>query len=148
MDTTQQTPYPSGFDLSPTHVGVSVSDIDRSVQWYGDVFGFSVISRRMQPTLKAEVCFLERDGFQIELLRYEAPKPLPPGRLHPDDDLQTIGTKHIAFRTRQFAQLLGHLQRHKVDIVVQKQINNRQIAFIRDPDGILIEIICIDLPQK
>lgn len=127
--------------LRPLHVGISVSDVKRSATWYADVLGFHVVSQRYQEQLQAVLLFMERDGFQLELFQYNRPKRLPPERLHPDTDLQTIGTKHIAFSTDDLAALLRHCEQKQVDIVFQKEIRGKPMCFLRDPDHILIEII-------
>lgn len=87
------------MNLTPLHVGISVKDMDEALDWYQKNLGFQLVKDDgFLPPLGARVCFLQHGSFQIELFEYQAPKPLPPDRLHPNLDLQTIGTKHIGLR--------------------------------------------------
>ena len=94
------------MNLTPLHVGISVKDMDEALGWYQKNLGFQLVKDDgFLPPLGARVCFLQHGSFQIELFEYQAPKPLPPDRLHPNLDLQTIGTKHIAFGVPDLAAL-------------------------------------------
>lgn len=129
------------MELKPWHVGISVSDLSVSVPWYEAVLGFRRVRSSWAEPLRAQVCFLERDGFELELFQYERPRPLPPERRHPDTDLQTIGTKHLAFRVENLAVLLAELERLGADIAHRTAVDGKQVCFLRDPDGVLIELI-------
>lgn len=129
------------MELTAWHVGLSVADLSISVPWYEAVLGFREVRRSRAEPLKAQICFLDRDGFELELFQYDRPKPLPPERRHPDTDLQTIGTKHLAFRVDDLAAFLHRLHRLGVEPAHQTAMAGKQVCFIRDPDGILIELI-------
>ena len=117
--------------LKPLHAGISVAELDRSIAWYTGLLGFHLRSRSDQPDLDCELCFLERDGFQL----------LPPERLHPNEDLKTIGTKHIAFAVDDLSELLARCASCGADIVFTAKRAGNQMCFLRDPDGVLIEFI-------
>lgn len=87
------------MELRPLHIGISVTDMDQAIAWYGKHLGFQLVKDDgFLPPLGARVCFLQQGDFQVELFQYQDPKPLPPGRRHPNTDLQTVGTKHIGLR--------------------------------------------------
>ena len=93
------------------------------------------------PPLKARVCFIQNGDFQIELFEYENPKKLPPDRLTPNSDLQTVGTKHIAFATDDMAALKAKFTENGVDIAHEVTMQGNRVMFIRDCNGVLIEFI-------
>lgn len=125
------------------HVGISVSDMDRSLKWYRDVLGFDeLLKDSYVPPLSARVCFVRGcGGYQIELFQYDSPKAIPADRLDPDMDLQTIGTKHVAFLVDDMKSLKEHFLRNKVDIAHEINMDGESVMFIRDPDGVLLEFM-------
>ena len=104
--------------------------------------------RRLPPTLGRPGLFLQHGSFQIELFEYQAPKPLPPDRLHPNLDLQTIGTKHIAFGVPDLAALKEALCANGVEIAHEITMGQDHILFIRDCCGTLIELIQVKAPAE
>ena len=125
------------------HVGISVSDMERSLKWYDEVLGFSEkLKDFYAPPLGARICFIRGcGGFEIELFQYDAPKPIPEDRLKPNSDLQTIGTKHAAFEVDNMAALKEHFVACGVDIAHEVTMDGESVMFIRDPDGCLLEMI-------
>lgn len=130
------------FDLTPAHVGLSVYHMDKSIAWYQRVLGYELVKDDgFLPPLQARVCFLERDGFQLELFEYADPKPLPDNRRTPNSDLQTVGTKHVAFYVKDMPAVKAHLRAENVDIAHEVEMNGEAVLFLRDCNGILIELI-------
>lgn len=126
----------------PLHVGISVYDMEESLAWYRDVLGFTLVKDDGYiPPLKAHVVFIERDGFQLELFRYDAPIPLPEARRTPNSDLQTVGTKHVAFAVADMAAMKAHLLEKGADIAHEVNMGADHVLFIRDCNGVLIELI-------
>lgn len=125
------------------HVGISVSDMERSLKWYKEVLGFDqLLKDDYVPPLGARICFIRGcGGFEIELFQYDAPKAIPSDRLVPDTDLQTIGTKHAAFETDDMPALKAHFVACGVDIAHEVTMDGEAVMFVRDPDGILLEFI-------
>lgn len=125
------------------HVGISVSDMERSLKWYKKVLGFDqLLKDDYVPPLGARICFIRGcGGFEIELFQYDAPKAIPSDRLVPNTDLQTIGTKHAAFETDDMPALKAHFVACGVDIAHEVTMDGEAVMFVRDPDGILLEFI-------
>ncbi len=125
------------------HVGISVSDMERALKWYGEVLGFNeLLKDDYVPPLGARICFIRGcGGFEIELFKYDAPKAIPADRLTPNSDLQTIGTKHAAFEVDDMLALKAHVLSCGVDIAHEVTMDGEAVMFIRDPDGVLIELI-------
>jgi methylmalonyl-CoA/ethylmalonyl-CoA epimerase len=134
----QMTDYP---ELTADHIGISVPDIDASIAWYGRMFGFELEMRQHLPIIPAEIAFLRRDGFRIELFQVEGAAPLPPERREPNLDLRTHGNKHVCYRLADVPGTVAVLRERGADIVFEKIINGTPMAFIRDNAGNLIELI-------
>ena len=130
------------MELKPLHVGISVTDMDQALAWYRDNLGFELVKDDgWLPPLEARVCFVERDGFQLELFQYKEPKPIPADRLHPNLDLQTVGTKHVAFGVDDMDSVKARLLANGVEIAHEVAMNGDHVLFIRDCCGSLIELI-------
>jgi len=124
------------------HAGISVNDMEESIDWYRRVLGFQLVKDDgFVPFLEARICFMERNGFQLELFQYRDPIPLPEDRKLPNTDLRTIGTKHIAFSVTGMAELRKHLMENDVRIVHETCMNGDSVMFIQDCSGVLIELI-------
>ena len=125
------------------HTGISVNDMEESVAWYEKNLGFKAISDEYAPPLGARIVFIRRDDldYEIELFRYDAPKPIPEDRLMPNSDLQTVGTKHVAFLVDDMAALKKDFVANGVDIAHEVHMGTDSVMFIRDCNGVLIEFI-------
>ena len=133
----------AGEVIKALHTGISVRDMDEALAWYENVLGFKpVYDQGYVPPLGAHLYFIEdRNGYQIELFKYDDPKPCPEDRWNPNSDLQTMGTKHVAFIVDDMASLREHFVSNNVDIAHEVNMGDEAVMFIRDPDGVLIEFI-------
>jgi len=77
------------------HVALSVTNLNRSVKFYSDLFGFSVSDRFERPDLGGKAVFLELNGLKIELWEFKEQKFAKEDQ----SNLHIIGIKHIAFHT-------------------------------------------------
>ncbi len=127
--------------LRALHVGLSVSDMERSIRWYGEMLGFVPVSDCEMPALDSRVVFLRSGSFELELFRHHSTLPLPPQRREPNEDIRTQGTKHLCFACPDVPGLLAELRRKGADVVFEQVIKGKPMGFVRDPDGILIEFI-------
>lgn len=124
------------------HTGISVYNMEESIEWYRKNLGFEVVSDDgFVPPLKAHIVFMEKDGYQLELFEYEEPKKIPEDRLLPNTDLQTVGTKHVAFATDDMDALKAGFVANGVDIAHEVRMGEDAVMFVRDCNGVLIEFI-------
>ncbi len=125
------------------HTGISVNNMEESLDWYRKNLGFELVKDDgYVPPLGAHICFIEKDGYQIELFEYDDPKPIPEDRLTPNTDLQTIGTKHVAFAVDDMDAVKADFLENGVDIAHEVHMGEDSVMFIRDCNGVLIELIC------
>ena len=111
------------------HAKLDVTDMKRSERFYRDVLGLKEIVRYRIP--KGVILQLSPTGeFPGVELWYEEPvEPAPQTKLH------------IAFNVDDTRAWVDHLRELGVPIVEEPfEVGHEVIAFIRDPDGYLIEL--------
>jgi catechol 2,3-dioxygenase-like lactoylglutathione lyase family enzyme len=78
------------------HFGISVLDIQRSVRWYQDIFGFQVVKEFEKPELQIKGAVMKRGDLSLEILQPYSPKELPAEDSSLVALLQRIGANHFA----------------------------------------------------
>lgn len=135
-------PEAEQFMIKPHHCGISVPDLEASIEWYRDMLGFCLESRVTIEAANAKIAFIRQGDFRIELFEVAGATPLPDCRREPNQDLATHGTKHIALEVSDLAGLMANLKRQGADVAIDVQpVENTIMAFIRDNSGILIELV-------
>ncbi len=136
------------------HVGIIVSDLERSLKFYRDVLGFEVLEKVDLVAGKAvsqgvgihgarlQIAHLRVGSgpTRIELLHYISPRGKP---LSPDARSNDIGVGHAAFRIRDIQQYYERLRRAGVRFVsaIQESSTGEKFCYFYDPDGAILEII-------
>jgi len=135
------------LQVIPHHCGISVPDIEASITWYRDMLGFFIVKRMTIDAIPAKIAFLKHGDFYIELFQIEDAEPLPEDRRHPNRDIYTHGTKHIAFAVPNVPEFIDEMKKRGVDIAMDVNImEDKAMAFIRDNSGNLIEVVEIGSP--
>ena len=139
--------------LRVTHIGVCVSDPERSLRFYRDVLGFRYLSELRvtgEPSdtllqleqVDLRAIYLERDGTRIELLHYASPGHQGADAPRP---MNQLGLTHLSFRVADLEALLNDLRKAGVRILDRTHIDipafQAAAIFITDPDGTLIELV-------
>lgn len=145
--------YP--FNLKVHHVGIFVSDMEKSLQWYEEMLGYKLVFKKIfdlpnqGPTLMA---WVKHDNHYIELYEYEK-NPMGEGKQKPfnmPDYLGSLGTKHLCLyiEDNKFEELKKYLEEKGANFTVKHRWSEEQtekpggcgVIYITDPDGIWIEI--------
>jgi glyoxylase I family protein len=135
-----------------THIGVCVSDMERSKRFYCDVLGFRYVRELRvegEPSetllrlrdVKVHAVYIERDGFELELLHYESPRSLKPPPAHAMNDL---GFTHLSVQVPDIEEAMAALEAAGVEVIRATFIKVGGVGvavFARDPDGLLIELV-------
>ena len=135
------------FSLSPCHIGVTVSEIQASIQWYKEMLGFKLVKQqeltlpgRAKPT---KMAWVKNGNFYIEF--FEDP-------LAPPFNMKTYGTslglKHISFIVHNFPELVAFLKQKGVKFIVdghwmyegRPENEGSYVAYILDNCGFPIEL--------
>jgi catechol 2,3-dioxygenase-like lactoylglutathione lyase family enzyme len=136
------------------HVGITVSDLERSVRFYTLGLGFEEVVRQTgdapylaltgYPGVEIAAAFvrLPGDGLVLELQEYrrvDAGPPREPGTA-------PVGSSHVSLRVGDLESALGRAERfggRRVTdpVAVDRGINNgARAVYLRDPDGYTIEL--------
>lgn len=118
------------------HTSVTVKDMDESIGFYTKHLGMELLSRREITQNNAEIAFLGIKGndHRIELTWWKDKKEYAEG-----DQLD-----HIAFGTPALKETVERLRASGVEVAKEPYSlgpGSSQIAFIKDPNGIWIELI-------
>ncbi|MBI2468510.1 MAG: VOC family protein [Candidatus Rokubacteria bacterium] len=136
------------------HVGFTVSNIERSIEFYRDVLGLS-LHRRQTGTaeylstvtgfqnVRLEIALLKTpDGNgMLELLQYVS-HPAPPN----DRETNRPGNAHVCFKVADIREACEELKRRGVRLIsepaeVTAGVHKGALAvYLRDPDDFTIEL--------
>lgn len=125
------------------HVALSVSDRDKSVAFYKQL-GFKEVFLWEAEDKSLGITHLKNDTCILELFCYRDYKPAPDTIHATATDLPIIGTKHVGLGVDSIEAAREDLAAKGI---VDKEIEIRQgrtgprFFFVKDPDGILVEIM-------
>lgn len=119
------------------HIGINVSDMDRSIKWYTEVLGLTLRSRvRLNDTV--ELAFLPLGDTELELVWRQ-------GQVV--DGSEGV-VNHLAFTVDDVAAVLAHLRTHGVKLLNEEPVHipalGARIAFFHGPDGEKLELFAQD----
>ncbi|WP_333890279.1 VOC family protein [Mycolicibacterium gadium] len=135
-----------------THVGLCVTDIERSTEFYCSALGFTKIgemhvddesSARLLDVaeLVLDLVYLERDGFRLELLAYPTVGTTGDGAPR---QMNALGFTHLSFRVDDVDTLAAAVVEHGGKLLPDRTVEfgggNRGLM-LTDPDGNLLEFI-------
>lgn len=123
------------------HGGVSVPDLEASIEWYSRVLDFEVEERIDIAAIPAKVAMLRRGELRMELFEVPGAAPLPPERREPNTDPHTHGNKHVAFAVPNVDEAVEELRRRGADIALVGHFDFGSFVFLRDNSGNLIELV-------
>jgi catechol 2,3-dioxygenase-like lactoylglutathione lyase family enzyme len=137
------------LDLGTSHIGITVSNLERSLAFYRDILGFT-LEREMErsgeyidkmvgiPDARLRTAALSGSGYRIELVEYLSPRGEPiksrlcdPGRIH------------LAFSTSNMHKVYGYLTSKGVRFTAppQQGPGGGYAAYFVDPDGVTLELL-------
>lgn len=124
------------------HFGMTVSNIENTIEWYKQNFGFEEEKRFDKPGLELKGAVIKLGNTSIELLQ-----PYKPARKQdffigkevlPKDVLNNTGLAHFALSVKDINVLHKRLKEDNTRILTE--IAESKYFFCTDPDGILLEI--------
>jgi catechol 2,3-dioxygenase-like lactoylglutathione lyase family enzyme len=141
------------MEFTPSHVGICVSDLDRSLRFYRDGLGFEptkryAITSETMPGLEKVIevdgpvslvsQFLQRGEVCIELLWY--PDRAPTGT--PAATRAQLGLTHLSFLVDDIEKAAAVLVEHGATILDHTRPGGgAQLLFLADPDGTRVELM-------
>jgi catechol 2,3-dioxygenase-like lactoylglutathione lyase family enzyme len=130
------------------HVGHCVTDLGRARRFYEELLGFEFVRELSPPDdpsakltglptpLGMTACYLERDGFVLELLHYSGVGATPTPRR--DRPMNEPGLTHISVSC-EVADVCERVPEFGGEVLTETDIG--VAVFVRDPDGQLIELL-------
>ena len=132
----------SNLEFWHHHLGVSVPNLEESIEWWERVLNFKLEGRGHIPTIPADIAFVRNGPMRVEIFEAPDAAPLPDGRRVPDQDIKTHGNKHISFVCEDVDAFAEELRARNADIVWVKDFGNgKKNIFLRDNAGNLIEFV-------
>lgn len=116
------------------HIGLNVVDLESSLTFYQDLFGFTLIARWDEP----KQAFIGIEGLVLGLME------------NPSYDFKTYTLAHLAVACSEaeFPEVVAYLQQHRIEIVSgPKPQRGGEMILFRDPSGNLLEICYPSLTQ-
>lgn len=133
------------------HVGLVVSDLARSRRFYEDLLGFTYWWEfpvpdeqaapvlRIAPPMGMTAIYLVHGGLVLELMQFAAPGAQAARQ---ERVMNEPGLTHISIAAADFEGLLARVPEFGGEVLWDTK--NDAVAFIRDPDGQLIELGTMD----
>jgi catechol 2,3-dioxygenase-like lactoylglutathione lyase family enzyme len=141
------------------HYGLTVSNLDESLEFYCGVLGMELVSRvdvggdafaasTGVPGASGEIAHLDGNGFVVELLQYDS----PPGRnINDEHDPNDVGATHLAIEVEDIDV---HVDELAPEVEFQSRAppvvggTGAKVAYVCDPDGSLVELIENPQPEE
>ncbi|MFC4437964.1 MULTISPECIES: VOC family protein [Natrialbaceae] len=134
--------------LSAHHVGITVSDLEKTLPFYRDTLGLSVVDRFEVggdafadavdvDGASARFAHLEADGIRLELVAYD---PGAPAR--PTPDIDEPGAIHVGLAVADLETVYEELPDEVPTLSEPRTTESgTSICFLRDPEGNLVELL-------
>jgi catechol 2,3-dioxygenase-like lactoylglutathione lyase family enzyme len=131
------------------HMGLTVSDLDRSLAYYRDVVGMELLlgpydgggagmaELMHNPGLEVRYCWLGHDGLKLQLLEYTAQAGTVLELQH-----NNVGSPHLAFVVDDVDAKRAEVIRDHPEVAIDSPIVDMGVSrtfYTLDPDGLPVE---------
>ena len=141
------------------HVGLTVSDMDRSIAFYRDILGLQFLGEILMEGPETEAMFQKKGcRARVAYLNGSEKAEMPPLELiqflesrisKQSSDLFTTSVSEICFYTDNIEKMYQHLQKQGVVCLSAPQsfdfsdagFGKSRAFYFRDPDGIILEMM-------
>ena len=143
------------------HIGIHVSSVDRSIEFYRKVLGLKLTGKWAPPHFVRPICFMRIAEKHHTVVLFELPEDAVKAGLNTTDSAnrRDVGVDHIAFEIdsrEDWLLALDHVRSCGVEIVSGPYVHgheaSHQMSFVGgsgshafyflDPDGNRIEVYC------
>lgn len=141
------------------HVGLTVSDLDRSIAFYRDILGLNFLGEILMEGEETELLF-QRKGCRARVAYLNGSDELhmPPVELiqfldmniqNTTSDLFSTSISELCFYTKDIDEIYNHLLAHDVECLSAPQtfdftasgFGKSRAFYFKDKDGIILEIM-------
>lgn len=132
-----------------SHVGICVSDFDRSCRFYSEALGFTVDrvvdinppfhTLTEMPAIKARGGFMLHGNVKVELLHYDEPEAVGPAQRRP---INQLGLTHLAFVVTDLSATAMRIKSLGGTVLPGTKVTSPMgdMMFATDPDGTRLEL--------
>ncbi len=132
-------PPASIMPLRFTYTGIRVRDMKASIRFYTEILGMEIVEPlEATPPTRGQVTTLRSRGSSqsLELNWYEPESRFGPAYSNGEE------LDHLAFECEDVEATVAELERQGIEVVVRPNtIGDWSEAFVKDPNGIWIELI-------
>ena len=140
-------------DPTAHHVGVTVTDLDRAVEFYTTTFDLDVVAEFAVggdafaeavavEGASAEFVHLDADGAVVELVAYDAAVESDDDSATDDPDLNRPGATHLGLTVDDVEAFYADLADDVETLSPPRTTESgTTVLFVRDPEGNLIEVL-------
>lgn len=123
------------------HVTISVNNLEDTLNFY-KLFGFEKYKEYHDDSV--DIIMLKLGNMILEIFYYMDNNKLPEHSKNLGTDLKTIGNKHFGIGVKDINEAKKFIEENKLNdskIIITKGRLGKPYFFIKDPNGILMEII-------
>ena len=127
----------------PDHYAISVGDVEKSISFY-EKLEFEVIKDFRAEDSSVRIVQMKNGNFILEMFCYPDSEKMPDFVNTLGGDLKVKGAKHLGLQVEDVKKAAAHLK--EIGLVdempsISEGRLGRPYFFIKDPDGIFVEII-------
>lgn len=124
------------------HVAISVTNSERTIEFYKR-FGFKEFKEWKAEDESIKINMLKLNNTVLEIFCYKEYRELPETANTTATDLPVLGTKHFALGVEDIEKAKEFVIKNNIcqDVDIKRGRLGKEYFFIKDPDGILVEII-------
>jgi lactoylglutathione lyase len=133
--------------VSLEHVAITVGNLDKAIDFYSSVFGFSLLKKKQKSELGITYALLQTDNLRIELIE-PLTKKLDEEKIEEHQDLITKlcgrkGLNHLSIRVKNLNEIVDKLEKKGANKVAElgSKDGRSKLIFYADTEGNMIELI-------
>ncbi len=119
------------------HIAITVNNLNESLKFYQDFFGFQLIKKFKKEDANAEFAFIKLNDYLMELWKFTDIK------VNTDDlsDLKIKGIRHIAFAVENIDEIVSEFKKKGLNVSNPKMgAAGHRFSFTNDPNGVALEL--------
>ncbi len=127
--------------FSFNHVTISAENLEKTLEFYRK-FGFE--NHKEYNDENVDIVMLKLKDMVLEIFYYQEREELPEHSKNLGVDLKTIGNKHFGLGVKNIMEAKKFVEDNQLndsEIIINKGRLGKPYFFIKDPNGILMEII-------
>lgn len=131
------------FGIRMEHIGMHVENLDETIRWYHDVFGFELVVPSFEKWYNftggtfPRTCTMRLGTMEIEI--YELQNPLPYNLVIHD---YVTGLRHMSFEVEDVEGWVEHVKSLGIEIFVDNDYGSRNshTVYVIDCNGMMVEV--------